>query len=61
MLNFHLNWDHGNWRKFIWPLGFTGFFQAVLIVINLVYTILATIRTNEGQAFKYPLCIRFIK
>jgi len=26
-----------------------------------VYTILATIKTNEGEVFEYPLTIKFIK
>jgi uncharacterized Tic20 family protein len=30
-------------------------------VVNIVYTILATIKTNEGETFEYPLTIKFIK
>ena len=44
-----------------WPLGIAGLLHVSLYVLNIVYTILATIRTNEGQYFKYPLTIGFIK
>lgn len=47
------------WRWF--PIGIAGIGQAALFIVNLVYTILATIRTNEGQLFEYPLTIKFIK
>ena len=45
----------------LWPLGIAGLIHVVLYVVNIVYTILATIRTNEGQYFKYPLTIKFIR
>lgn len=45
----------------LWPLGIAGLAQAGLFIVNIVYTILATIRTSEGQNFKYPLTINFIK
>jgi len=32
-----------------------------LAVFNLVCVILATIKANEGECYRYPLCIRFIK
>ena len=44
-----------------WPLGVTGLVGFGLFVVNIVYSILATIRTNEGQTFKYPITIKFIK
>lgn len=51
-------WDiPGIW----WPLGLTGLLEVSLYVINIVYTILATIRTSEGEYFKYPLTIKFIQ
>lgn len=46
---------------FWWPLGIGGLLGVGLFVVNIVYTILATIRTNEGLHFKYPLTIKFIK
>ncbi|MEM6865431.1 MAG: DUF4870 domain-containing protein [Bacteroidota bacterium] len=39
----------------------TGLLHVALIIVNVVYTILATIRTNEGATFKYPITIKFIK
>jgi len=44
-----------------WPVGITGFLQVALGVVNIVFTVLATIRTNEGEYFKYPFTIKFIK
>jgi hypothetical protein len=49
-------WD---WK--IWPLGISGLAHLLLTGINIIYTILGTIRTNEGQDFNYPLSIKFIK
>jgi len=60
-INFHFDSDNFHWGRFIWPLGITGLLQAALFVINIVYVVLATIRTNEGQVFKYPITINFIK
>lgn len=47
--------------KLLWPLGIAGFAQLGLFLVNIVYTILATIRTSEGLDFKYPISIPFIK
>lgn len=60
-INIHFDSDHFRFNRFIWPLGIAGLAQAALFVINVVYTILATIRTNEGETFKYPITINFIK
>jgi uncharacterized Tic20 family protein len=59
--NFNFEVDYLNLSRFIWPVGIAGLFQAALFVINIVYTILATLRTNEGQHFHYPLTIKFIR
>ncbi|MDM9630646.1 DUF4870 domain-containing protein [Robiginitalea aurantiaca] len=71
-----IEWAHGNHRgpfhygfmdnfwnspRFWLPLGLTGFLELVLYAVNIIYTILATLRTNEGAYFKYPLTIPFIK
>ncbi len=37
------------------------FLLPVVIVLNVVYTIIAAIKANEGQCYKYPFTIRFIK
>ncbi len=59
---FHMNfdWDDFPFRR-IWPLGIAGLIPIALFIVNVVYTILATLRTNEGQVFKYPITIPFIK
>ena len=44
-----------------WPLGIGTLLGFGLFVVNIVYTILATIRTNEGEYFRYPFTIKFIK
>ncbi|WP_298999287.1 DUF4870 domain-containing protein [Flagellimonas sp. S174] len=60
-LNIHISSDDFRFGRLFWPAGITGLFHVALVIINVVYTILATIRTNEGQTFKYPLTIKFIK
>lgn len=61
---FHWNWnwdgDHFPFRM-LWPLGIAGLVQGAISVFNVVFTILAAIRTHEGQVFKYPMTIPFIK
>ena len=34
---------------------------AAVVITDLVFTIMATIRSYEGQRYRYPLCIRLIK
>ncbi|MEO2052673.1 DUF4870 domain-containing protein [Flagellimonas beolgyonensis] len=60
-LNIHFDSDDFRFGRLFWPLGISGIFQVALTVLNIVFTILATIRTNEGQYFKYPFTIKFIK
>jgi len=60
-IDINLDRDHFRFGRFFWPLGIGGLVQGALVVINVVYTILATIKTSEGQYFKYPLTIQFIK
>lgn len=59
-ISFNLDTDDlfGPWMI---PVGLLGLAQSALFIINVVYTILATIRTNEGEIFQYPLTIKFIK
>ncbi|PIB28934.1 hypothetical protein BFP77_08435 [Maribacter sp. 4U21] len=61
--NLNLNFDSDDFRFGSWllPIGISGLVQGALFVVNIVYTILATIRTNEGQTFQYPITIKFIK
>ncbi|PKA99879.1 hypothetical protein B0O79_3602 [Flavobacteriaceae bacterium MAR_2009_75] len=61
--NFSINIDPDNFKFGTWliPLSLAGLIKAALFIVNVVYTILATIKTNEGQYFEYPLTIKFIK
>jgi len=61
--NLDINFDSADFAFGSWlvPLGITGLLQGALFVVNVVYTILATIKTNEGEVFEYPLTIKFIK
>lgn len=59
--DYHLSSDLLKLGAVLWPLGIAGLAQVGLFLINIVYTILATIRSSEGQNFKYPLTINFIR
>ncbi len=60
-IGFHWDSDWLSLGRMLWPIGIAGMLQLSLFVINIVYTILGTIRTNEGEAFRYPITIKFIK
>lgn len=60
-INFHFLEENLRFGWWLWPIGIMGMLQVALFIINIVYTILATLRTNEGQYFKYPITINFIK
>ena len=32
-----------------------------LMIANVVFIIIATIKSNEGQAYRYPCCLRLVK
>lgn len=61
--NWNFNFDRHDFQFGTWliPFGIAGLVQGALFIVNIVYTILATIKTNEGQTFKYPITIKFIK
>jgi len=61
--NFNIDFDFDDigFGAWIFPLGIAGLAQGALFIINVVYTILATIKTNEGESFTYPITIKFIK
>ena len=61
--NFDIDFDFSDLSFGFWiiPIGIAGLLQGGLFIINVVYTILAAIRTNEGQTFSYPITIKFIK
>ncbi|MDP5229161.1 MAG: DUF4870 domain-containing protein [Cellulophaga sp.] len=61
--NFNLNFNRNDFRFGSWliPVGISGLLHGALFVINIVYTILAVIKTNEGHKFSYPITIKFIR
>jgi uncharacterized Tic20 family protein len=39
-----------------------GFFLLILLLaLELIFVILASVKANEGQAYRYPLAIRFFR
>ncbi len=60
-LNISIDSDDLRFGWWWFPIGIAGLLQGGLFIVNLVYTILATIKTNEGQIFEYPFTIKFIK
>ena len=61
--NWTINFDSDNFRfgSWLFPVGVVGLLHGALFIVNIVYTILAVIKTNEGQTFEYPITIKFIK
>ena len=37
------------------------FFLPVIYIINLVFLLIAAVKANNGEYYRYPICIRFIK
>ncbi|MUH36090.1 DUF4870 domain-containing protein [Zobellia amurskyensis] len=60
--NLHIDFNETfRFSSWLFPLGVAGLAHGALFVVNVVYTILAVIKTNEGQEFSYPITIKFIK
>ncbi|MBD1261067.1 DUF4870 domain-containing protein [Maribacter polysiphoniae] len=59
--NIDIDLDGFPFNKWIFPIGIASLLHGALFIVNVVYTILATMRTNEGQTFQYPFTIKFIK
>ncbi|EAR01720.1 DUF4870 domain-containing protein [Maribacter sp. HTCC2170] len=59
--NFDFDFDDMPFGSWIFPIGIAGLLHGALFIFNIVYTILATLRTSEGQTFEYPFTIKFIK
>ncbi len=59
--NFNRDVDGINLGSWLLPFGIAGLLHSTLIIINIVYTILATLKANKGQNFEYPFTIQFIK
>ncbi len=60
-INIHFDTDWIRFGQLFWPIGIAGMLQVAIFILNIVYTILATLRTNEGQLFSYPITIKFIR
>lgn len=75
-INFHDLLEHNthdinirghHWKDFfhmgpkILFLGITGLLGLALFILDVYCSIVATIRTNDGIAYRYPMSIRFIK
>ena len=61
-LNFQLSiliYSLGAWLSSFILIGFVLF--PAVIIFNYVMVVIAAVKTNKGEDFKYPLCIRFIK
>lgn len=59
--NVHLRDSDILWGRILWPAGITGLIQLGLFAVNVVYSILAVVRSSEGQWFTYPISLKFIK
>ena len=44
----------------IFACGVGVFLLVVLSLLNLIFIVIATIKANEGVAYRYPICIRFL-
>lgn len=61
-VNFQLTMTLAAAISFFLTVIFIGLFLLIAIaVIEVVFVIIATIRSNDGIAYRYPLTIRFIK
>ncbi|CAM3476322.1 DUF4870 domain-containing protein [Zobellia roscoffensis] len=60
--NLNINFsDVFSFSSWLFPLSIAGLAHGALFIVNIVYTIQAAIRTNEGQEFSYPITIKFLK
>jgi uncharacterized protein len=61
-LNFQISMTIYALISFVLVLLVVGIFLLIAVVIvDLVFTIIAAIKANEGTAYRYPLTIRFVK
>lgn len=47
----------GDWRHFSWNAGGTG----LVWLLNVIFSIIAATRANNGIAYTYPLSLRLVK
>lgn len=60
-LDLHWSSDGFGLSNWLFPIGIAGLLKGALFIVNLVYTILATIKSNDGEHFEYPITIKFLK
>jgi uncharacterized Tic20 family protein len=61
-LNFQISMTIYMVISVILMLVFIGFFLIIiLMLLNIVYTIIAAIKASDGESYRYPFTIRFIK
>lgn len=67
-LNFAFNGFHFQWDSLMkefpifWlPLGIGGILVLAIHAVNIIYTLLGVVKSGNGDFFKYPLSIKFIR
>ncbi len=61
-LNFQITMSILALISFVLCLLLIGIFMLIaLVIFDIIVTIIAAIRANEGVAYRYPMTIRFIK
>ena len=61
-LNFQITIAIANVVAFMLVFVIIGFFLLMALnVFNIVIVIIAAIKANEGQKYRYPVCLRLIK
>jgi hypothetical protein len=49
----------GAWLLYFIFIGFV--IMAVLMVMHIIFVIIASVKSGEGKAYRYPIAIRFLK
>lgn len=61
-LNFQISMTIYSLISFVLSFIIIGFFALIaLLIMNVILTTIAAVKSNNGEAYKYPLTIRLIK
>ena len=61
-LNFQITMTIYAAISFVLCIVIIGFFALIaLLIMDVIFTIIAAVKSNNGEPYKYPLTIRFIK
>lgn len=61
-LNFQINWTILSFITFILCFVLIGFaLLPIVLITGLILVVMATIKASEGERFRYPFIIRFIR